>query len=55
MIKEINFPPMSEGITIIDGKLAVLPESGAEKYQRGGLGPIDHIILMNLEELQKIK
>jgi hypothetical protein len=55
MIREIDFPPMSEGIMIIDGKLAVLPESGAEKYQSGGLGPLDHIILMNLEELQKIK
>ena len=55
IIREIDFPPMSEGITIIDGKLAVLPESGAEKYQSGGLGPLDHIILMNLEELQNIK
>ena len=50
IIREIDFPPMSEGITIIDGKLAVLPESGAEKYQNGGLGPLDHIILIDLEE-----
>ena len=50
IIREIDFPPMSEGITMIDGKLAVLPESGAEKYQRGGLGPLDHIILIDLEE-----
>lgn len=50
IIREIDFPPMSEGITLIDGKLAVLPESGAEKYQNGGLGPLDHIILIDLEE-----
>ena len=50
MIREIDFPPMSEGITIIDGKLAVLPESGAEKYQSGGLGPLDHIILIDLDD-----
>ena len=50
IIKEIDFPPMSEGITMIDDKLAVLSESGAEKYQKGGLGPLDRIILINLEE-----
>ena len=50
MIREIDFPPMSEGITIIDGNLAVLPESGAEKYQSGGLGPLDHIILIDLDD-----
>ena len=50
IIREIDFPPMSEGITMIDGKLAVLPESGAEKYQSGGLGPLDHVILIDLEE-----
>ena len=50
IIREIDFPPMSEGITLIDGKLFVLSESGAEKYQRGGLGPLDHIILIDLEE-----
>ena len=50
IIREVDFPPMSEGVTIIDGKLAVLPESGAEKYQNGGLGPLDHIILIDLAE-----
>jgi hypothetical protein len=41
---------MSEGITMIDDRLAVLSESGAEKYQQGGLGPLDHIVLIDLEE-----
>ena len=50
IIREVDFPPMSEGITMIDGKLAVLSESGAEKYQQGGLGPLDYIILIDLEE-----
>ncbi|MFO7737241.1 MAG: hypothetical protein R6V46_02100 [Desulfatiglandaceae bacterium] len=50
LIKEIDFPPMSEGVTMINGKLAVLSESGAEKYQRGGLGPLDYIIFIDLEE-----
>jgi hypothetical protein len=50
IIKEMDFPPMSEGITMIDDKLAVLSESGAEKYQQGGVGPLDHIILIDLEE-----
>lgn len=49
MVKEIDFPPMSEGITMINGKLAVLSESGAEKYQAGGLGPLDHILLLDVE------
>ena len=48
IVREIDFPPMSEGITMIDGKLAVLSESGAEKYQKGGLGPLDRVILINL-------
>jgi len=50
LIKEIDFPPMSEGVTMINGKLAVLSESGAEKYQNGGLGPLDYLILLDLEE-----
>jgi hypothetical protein len=41
---------MSEGVTIINGKLGVLSESGAEKYQRGGLGHLDYIIFIDLEK-----
>ncbi len=47
LIKEIDFPPMSEGITLINGKLAVLSESGAQKYQKGGMGPLDYLILID--------
>ncbi len=50
IIRKIDFPPMSGGITMIEGKLAVLPESGVEQYQRGGLGPLDHVVLIDLEE-----
>jgi len=50
-LKSIDFPPMSEGLTDIDGKLAVLSESGATKYQKGGKGPVDNIILLDKKEL----
>lgn len=52
-IKTINFPPMSEGIAIVGSELAVLTESGANKYQKGGKGPVDNIIL--LEDLLQAK
>lgn len=51
LLKSIDFPPMSEGLTDIDGKLAVLSESGATKYQKGGKGPVDSIILLDKKEL----
>jgi len=50
-LKSIDFPPMSEGLTDIEGKLAVLSESGVTKYQNGGKGPIDNIILLDKKEL----
>jgi len=50
-LKSIDFPPMSEGLTDIDGKLAVLSESGATKYQKGGKGPVDNIILLDKKKL----
>ena len=37
---------MSEGLTLIGQKLAVLAESGAEKYQRSGKGPLDYVVLL---------
>jgi len=52
-LKSIDFPPMSEGLTDIDGKLAVLSESGATKYQKGGKGPIDNIVLLDMKELMR--
>jgi hypothetical protein len=47
-IKTLSFPPMSEGIAPLNGKMAILTESGARKYQTGGKGPIDNIIYYNL-------
>ncbi len=47
-MKEIDFPPMAEGITMIGGRLAVLSESGATKYQRGGKGALDFILLLHV-------
>jgi len=45
---EIDFPPMSEGIVMIRNRLAVLSESGAEKYQSGGRGPLDVILSLDV-------
>jgi len=45
-IHTVEFPPMSEGIAYINDKLAILTESVAKKYQKGGKGPIDNIIYM---------
>jgi hypothetical protein len=41
---DIHFPPMSEGITAHGKGLAAICESGAEKYQTGGHGPLDSVI-----------
>lgn len=46
----IDLPPMSEGIVMIGQQLAVLFESGASKYQKGGKFPMDVMLL--LDELQ---
>lgn len=47
-VREIDFPPMSEGITMIGNRLAVLSESGAAKYQKGGRGPLDRVLLLEV-------
>lgn len=44
----LTFPPMSEGIAVVDDQLAILTESGAKKYQSGGKGPVDHVIYYDL-------
>jgi hypothetical protein len=44
--KEIEFAPMSEGITAVGKRLAVICESGAEKYQKDGHTPLDNIIIL---------
>ena len=50
-VRSIALPPMAENIAIIDGKLAVLFESGAEKFRWFGKPPLDHILLLDLPEL----
>ncbi len=49
---EIDFPPMSEGITMIKNKLAVLSESGASKYKIGSKGPLDRIIYLDVSRFE---
>ena len=44
--KEIDYPPMSEGITAVGKRLAVICESGAEKFQKDGHGPLDNIMFL---------
>ncbi len=44
--KEIDFPPMSEGITAYHNRLAVICESGAERYKAKGHAPLDNIIFL---------
>ena len=47
-LTEIDLPPMAEGITMVGDKLAVLSESGANKFQRQGLGPLDYILFLDV-------
>ncbi len=47
---EIDFPPMSEGLAMLGDQLAVLSESGASKYQFGGKGPLDVILLLDVSK-----
>ena len=47
-ITEILLPPLAEGITMIHRQLAILFESGAKKFQHLGKGPIDSILLLDL-------
>jgi hypothetical protein len=54
-LTEIDFPPMAEGITMIGGRLAVLSESGAARYQPGGKGPLDFIMLLDVPEGGKLR
>lgn len=46
--KTIGAPPMTEGITNLRGKLAVLYESGADKYRWSALYPQDRIQLLDM-------
>ena len=42
---------MSENITVRDGRLLILFESGAEKFRFFGKKPIDQLIMLKLDEL----
>jgi hypothetical protein len=43
---DLDLPPMCEGITAYGDSLALVFESGAEKYQEGGRGPIDTVVFL---------
>jgi hypothetical protein len=45
-IRDIEYPPMSEGIAFVKDRLAVITESGAAKYQKGGKAPLDNVIFL---------
>ena len=51
LVRENRFAPMSEGIALVGDKVAVLTESGAQKYQLLGKGPVDHLILYDRKQL----
>jgi hypothetical protein len=45
-VREIDYPPMSEGIAAVGKQLGVVCESGAKKYQKGGREPLDNIVFL---------
>jgi hypothetical protein len=47
-VRQVDYPPMSEGIVAVGKRLGVICESGAEKYQKGGRGPLDSVIFLKL-------
>ena len=51
LISETLLPPLAEGITMVNGKLAILFESGARKFQIGGKAPLDQLLLLDLHTL----
>ena len=46
---EITAPPMSEGITEYQGAIAVLYESGSDKYRNTAKNPQDRIEILKIE------
>ncbi len=46
-------PSMMEGITMAEGKLALLFESGADKYRSTGIWPLDKMYLLDIERFLK--
>ena len=51
-VGELGIPPMSEGIVMIGDRLAVLFESGAGKFQVGGKGAVDRVMLLDVTEFR---
>ncbi len=50
-VKTVTAPPMTEGITVFSGKLALLFESAADKYRRTARYPQDRIHIISPELL----
>ncbi len=44
--EDLDYPPMSEGIAVVGTSLGVICESGAQKYQKGGKGPLDYVVFL---------
>ena len=51
-VGELGIPPMSEGIVMIGDRLAVLFESGAGKFQVGGKGAVDRLMLLDVSQFK---
>ena len=51
LVRTIDLPPQSQNLVLIDGRLAVLFESGASKYRFFGGKPLDYILLLPLTGL----
>jgi hypothetical protein len=50
-VRTITAPPMTEGIVMVEGALAVLFESAADKYRRTSRFPQDRIHFLDTEKL----
>lgn len=50
-VRSIDLPPMAENMTLVDGKMEVLFESGADAFKWFGKTPLRHILMLQLEEL----
>ncbi|MFO7971358.1 MAG: hypothetical protein R6U40_06385 [Desulfobacterales bacterium] len=50
-VRTITAPPMTEGIVMVEGALAVLFESAADKYRRTSRFPQDRIHFLDIEKL----
>jgi len=46
-LKTFELAPMAEGIATAGDQIALITESGAEKYLKGGKGPLDYVVLIS--------